>query len=102
MTNDCLHKTPSKSKAGMSQCSNLQNGNEVIFVIRFGNAPHSISPIQLAQHRQKVLDDAILLSTRYVVQSSVSPDALTNFMEILDGGEPHFSPEIFDDLMLLV
>jgi hypothetical protein len=94
--------TPSKSKADMSQCSNLQKGKEVTSVIRLSDAPHSISPIQLAQHCQKVLDDAILLSTRYMVQLSVSPDAFTHFMEIRDGVEPHFSPEIFDDLMLLV
>jgi hypothetical protein len=93
MTNDCLHKTPSKSKAGMSQCSSLQNGKEVIFVIRFRDAPHSISPIQLAQHWQKVLGDAILLSTRYVVQSNASIDAFTNFMEIRDGVEPDFPPK---------
>jgi hypothetical protein len=67
MTNDDLHKTPLKSKADMSQCSNLQRGKEMIFVICFGDAPHSISPIQLAQHWQKVIDNAILLFTRYVV-----------------------------------
>jgi hypothetical protein len=102
MGNDCLHKTLSKSKADMSQCSNLQKGKEVISVIRFSDSLHSISFIQLAQHWQKVLDDAILLSTRYVVQSSASPDAFTNFMEILDGVESHFPPEIYDNLMLVV
>jgi hypothetical protein len=102
MNNDYLHKTLSKSKADMSQCSNLQKGKEMIFIIRFSDAPHPISPIQLAQHWQKLRDDAILLSMRYVVQLSVSPHAFTNFMGILDGVEPHFSPEIFDNLMLLV
>jgi hypothetical protein len=86
----------------MSQCSNLQNAKEVISVICFSDAPHPISPIRLAQHWQKLLDDAILLSTRHMVQSMVLPDTFTNFMEILDGVEPRFSPGIFDDLMLLV
>jgi hypothetical protein len=36
-----------------------------------------------------------------MVQSDVSPDAFTHFMEILSGAELHFSPETSDDLMLL-
>jgi hypothetical protein len=31
----------------------------------------------------------------------VSPAAVTRFVEIFDGAELHFSPETFDDLMLL-
>jgi hypothetical protein len=36
-----------------------------------------------------------------MVQLNMSPDPFTHFMEILDGIEPHFSPETFDDLVLL-
>jgi hypothetical protein len=35
-----------------------------------------------------------------MVQSNVSPGAFTDFMEILDGAELHFSHETVDDLML--
>jgi hypothetical protein len=70
-------------------------------VILFRDAPHSISPIRLAQHCEKYLDDTILLSTPCAVQSIVSPNAFTNFMKILGGFEPPFSHEIFDNLMSL-
>jgi hypothetical protein len=36
-----------------------------------------------------------------MVQSNVSPGAFTNFMEIFDRSEPHFSRETVDDLILL-
>jgi hypothetical protein len=41
------------------------------------------------------------LSSLYLVQSDVSPNALPHFMEILGGAELHFSPETSCDLMLL-
>jgi hypothetical protein len=70
-------------------------------VILFHDAPHSVRRIELLQHCQKFLDDPTLLSSPYMVQLNVSPDAFTHFMEILDGAEPHFSQETVDDLMLL-
>jgi hypothetical protein len=42
-----------------------------------------------------------MLSSPYAIHSNVSPDAFMHFMEILCGAERHFSPETFDDLMLL-
>jgi hypothetical protein len=41
------------------------------------------------------------MSLLSVVQLNVSPDAFTHFIEILGGPELHFSPDTFDDLMLL-
>jgi hypothetical protein len=37
-----------------------------------------------------------------VISLNVSLDALTYFVEILDGVESHFSPQTLDNLMLLV
>jgi hypothetical protein len=48
-----------------------------------------------------VFDNPNLLSSPYAVQSNVPLDAFTHSMEILDGTELHFSPETFDDLVLL-
>jgi hypothetical protein len=36
-----------------------------------------------------------------MVQSDVSPDALTHFMKLFGGTELHYSPKTFDDRMLL-
>jgi hypothetical protein len=69
-------------------------------VIVFQDVPHSIQRNQLAINSQKFLDDPILLSVPYVVQSDASPDAFSHFMEILNGSEPRFSPQIADDRML--
>jgi hypothetical protein len=79
----------------------LYKGKEVVSVIVFRDVPHSIQRSQLAINYQKFLDDPILLSVPYVVQSDASPDAFSHFMEILNGSEPQFSPQITDDLMLL-
>jgi hypothetical protein len=84
-----------------SRCSDLQKGKEAISVIVFRGVPHSIPPTQLAINCQKFLDDPILLSLPYVIQSDASPDAFSHFMEILNGSETQFSPQIADDLMLL-
>jgi hypothetical protein len=70
-------------------------------VIIFRNVQHSIPRIEMPHHRQKFLDDPILLSSPYVVQSDVSPEAFTYFMEILGGAEAQISPETVDNLMLL-
>jgi hypothetical protein len=79
----------------------LQKGKEAVTLIIFHNVPHSVSRIGLLHHYQKFLDDPILLSSVDVVQSDVSSDAFTRFMEIRGGAELHGSPEILDDLMLL-
>jgi hypothetical protein len=79
----------------------LLKGKEVVSVILFHNAPYSIRRIELLQDCQKFRDDPTLLSSSYLVQSSVSPGAFPHFMEILDGAEPHFPQETIDDLMLL-
>jgi hypothetical protein len=79
----------------------LLKGKKVVSVILFHDAPYSVRRIELLQHCQKFLDDPILLSSPYMVQSNVSPGAFTHFMEILDGSEPHFSQETVDDLILL-
>jgi hypothetical protein len=50
---------------------------------------------------EKFLDHPIFLSMPYGVRSDASPDAFSHFMEILNGPEPQFSPQIADDLMLL-
>jgi hypothetical protein len=76
-------------------------GKEVVSVILFHDAPYSVRHIELLQHCQKFLDDPILLSSPYLVQSNVSPGAFIHFMEILDGAEPQFSQETVDDLILL-
>jgi hypothetical protein len=73
----------------------------VASVIVFQGVPHSIPRTQLAINCQKFLDDPILLSLPYVIQSDTSLDAFSHFMEILNGSEPQFSPQIVDDLMLL-
>jgi hypothetical protein len=44
----------------------------------------------------------MLLWSPYVIRSNVSIDAFAHFMEIFNGFEPQFSPEIVNDLMLLV
>jgi hypothetical protein len=79
----------------------LAEGKEVVSVIVFRDVSHSIPCIQPAQHCQGLLDDPVLLSTLDVIQSNVSPDAVTHFMEILDGVESHCSPLTSDNLMLL-
>jgi hypothetical protein len=96
-----MYKMPPKSRADKSRCSNSLKGKEVAFVILFHDAPYSVRRIELLQHCQKFLDDPTLLSSRYMVQSNVSPGAFTQFMGILDGAEPHFSHETVDDLILL-
>jgi hypothetical protein len=70
-------------------------------MILFRDVQHSVPPIELLHQCQKFLDDPTLLSSHDVVQSNVSPDAFTHFMEIFDGAEQHCSPETVDDLMLL-
>jgi hypothetical protein len=70
-------------------------------VIVFQGVPHSIPCTELAINGQTFLDDPILLSAPYVVQSDASPDAFVYLMEILNGSEPQFSPQITHDLMLL-
>jgi hypothetical protein len=79
----------------------LLKRKEAVSVILFHDAPYSVRRIELLQYCQKFLDDPTLLSSRYMVQSNLSPGALTHFMEILDGVEPHFPHETVDDLMLL-
>jgi hypothetical protein len=79
----------------------VQKGKEVMSGILFLDAPHSIAHIQLAQHSQKFLDDPIILSTPYVIQSNAYPDRFRHSMEILDGVELHLLPDTFDNLMLL-
>jgi hypothetical protein len=73
----------------------------MVSVILFHDAPYSVRRIELLQHCQKFLDDPILLSSHYMVQSNVSPGTFTHFMEILAGAEPRFSQETVDDLILL-
>jgi hypothetical protein len=90
-----------KGRADKSRCPNLQKGEEVVSVIFFRDVISLILPIHLAEHRQKILDDPILLSAPYLVLSTVSLDGFALFLETLDGIEPPFSPETFDDLMLL-
>jgi hypothetical protein len=92
---------PPKSRADKPPCSNLLKGKEVVSVILFHDAPHSVRRIKLPQPYQKFLDDPTLLSSRYMVQSNVSPGAFTHFMEILAGAESHCSQEAVDDLMSL-
>jgi hypothetical protein len=47
------------------------------------------------------MDDLVLLSSPYLVQSDASPDAFAHFMEVLDGPEPQLSPQITNNLMSL-
>jgi hypothetical protein len=101
MNNDHLQIMLPKSRADTSRCSNLYKGKEVVSVIVFRDVPHSIQRRQLAINCQKFLGDPILLSVPYVVQSDASPDAVSHFMEIFNGSDPQFSPQITDDLMLL-
>jgi hypothetical protein len=79
----------------------LYKGKEVVSVIVFRDVPHSIQRSQLAINCQKFLDDPILLSVPYVILSDASSDVFLHFMEILNGSEPQFYPQIVDDLMLL-
>jgi hypothetical protein len=60
------------------------------------NSVHSIGTKLL-----KFPDDAIFLLLSDIIQSSVSPDALMNFIDIFDSLNPPFSPETVDDLMFL-
>jgi hypothetical protein len=92
---------PPKSRADKSRCSNLLKGKEVVSVILFHDAPYSVRRIELLQHCQKFHDDPTLLSSPYMIRSNVSPGAFIDFMEILDGSEPHFSQETVDDLIIL-
>jgi hypothetical protein len=85
-----MYKMSSKSRADKLRCSNGLNGKEVVYVILFHDAPYSVRRIELLQHCHKFLDDPTLLSSPYMVQLNVSPDAFTHFMQILDGSEPHF------------
>jgi hypothetical protein len=101
MNKNDLHKMAPKSRADKSQCSNLQKEKEVISVILFRGVSHSIPCIQPAQHCQGSLDDPILLSTFYVIQSNIPPNAFTHFMKILDGAESYSPPLTIGDLMLL-
>jgi hypothetical protein len=101
MNSNHLHIMRPKSRANKSRCSNLYKGKEVVFVIVFRDVPHSIQHTHLAIDSQKFIDDPILLSGPYVVQSDAPPDAFSHFIEILNGSEPQFSPQIADDLMLL-
>jgi hypothetical protein len=73
----------------------------VVSVIVFRYVPHSIQRSQLAINCQKCLDDPILLSVPYVVQSDALPDAFSHFIEILNGSEPQFSPQSANNLMVL-
>jgi hypothetical protein len=68
----------------------------------FRDVPHSVPRIQLALHCQRFLDDPVLLWSPYVIRSNASIDAFVHFMKIFNGFEPQFSPEIVNDLMLLV
>jgi hypothetical protein len=79
----------------------LQKGKEAVSLILFRDVPHSVPCIELLHQCQKFLDDPSLLSPPYVVQSKVSPEALTHFMEILDGAMLHFSLKTVDDPILL-
>jgi hypothetical protein len=74
---------------------------KTISVILFRDVPHSISRIQLAQHCSTFVDDPILRSTPHAVQSSVSPEAFTYFVEILGCPTLHFSPETFDEMIIV-
>jgi hypothetical protein len=80
----------------------LEQRKEAVSLIIFRDVPHSVRRIELLHHYQKFLGDPTLLSSSYVVQSNVPPDAFTHVTEILDGAELHFSPETLYDLMLLV
>jgi hypothetical protein len=73
----------------------------VVSVILFHDAAYSIRRIELPLHGQKCLGDPILLSSRHMAQSNVSPRAFTRFMEIPDGAEAYFSQETVGVLMLL-
>jgi hypothetical protein len=90
-----------KSRADKSQRSNLQKGKKVISMIVLRDVPHTIPRIQLAMNCQRFMNDPILLSSSYVVQSDASPDVFAHFMEGLDSSEAQFSPQIADDLISL-
>jgi hypothetical protein len=70
-------------------------------MILFRDLQHSIPRPELLRRGKKFLGDRVLLVLPDVVQSRLSLDALTRFMEILDGAEPQISPEIVDGPMLL-
>jgi hypothetical protein len=67
----------------------------------FFDENQNYTPWEYLQECQKSLHDPIALSPPYVVQFHVSHDTFTHFMEIRDGVESHFSPETFDELMVL-
>jgi hypothetical protein len=96
-----LHKIPPRSRANKSRYADLQKRKEAVSVIVFCGVPHSVPRIELIHDCQKFLNDPIFFSSPYVVQSNVSPDAFTHLMEILDGAELYFSPETYENLMLL-
>jgi hypothetical protein len=74
---DHLYMMPPKGRTDKSRCSNLLRGNEVVSVILFHDAAHSVRRTELLQQCQKFLDDSTLLSSPYMVQSNVSPSAFT-------------------------
>jgi hypothetical protein len=92
---------PPRSRADKSRCTNLQKGKETVSVIIFRDVRHSVLRTKLLNHYQKLLNDPIVLSSPYVVQSDVSSDAFTDFTEILSSAELHCPLETSDDLMSL-
>jgi hypothetical protein len=87
--------------ADKSRRADLQKEKEAVSVIVFRDVSHSVRRVKLLHHCQKFRGHPILLSSLYVIQSHVSPDGFTHFMEILGGAQLHFAPETSDDLLLL-
>jgi hypothetical protein len=79
----------------------LQKVEEVASAIVSCGVSHTIPRIQLAMNCQTFLDDPILLSVHSLVQSDLSFDAHWPFMDVLDGLERQFSPQVTNDLMSL-
>jgi hypothetical protein len=92
---------PPRSGADNSRRANLQKGKEVVSVILFRDVLHSVPSIELLHQCQKFFDDPSCLSSLYMIRSNASLDAFKHFMKILDGANIHFSPETFNNLMLL-
>jgi hypothetical protein len=73
------------SRADKSRHADLQKRKEAVSMNVFHDASHSVPRIELPHHCQKFRSDPILLSSPYVIQSDMSADPFTNFMEILGG-----------------
>jgi hypothetical protein len=85
-------------QVAMCQVAEGERGGSVML---FRHVPHSIPCIELLHQCQKFCDDPSLVPSPYMIQSNMSPDTFTRFLQRLDGAEPNFSPETFNDLMLL-